>query len=1291
MFAISMREHKTILCIVALTVLLSLTLAGTALAATYYVKSDAVPGGDGSEAAPWDTLKAADDAMLAPGDVVLCTGTFDVGAGNGFDPILSNGTAEAHITYKANGICKVVGTNIDILIEADYIDIDGFEISGGLIGLEYYLSKAGNVTNCVIHDCKDRGIAIDAGIGGNQASFETGIVSVIRNNLIYNIAKNGTIGWGAIHVFHTNGAQIQILNNTTIGGIVGVIVGENTDMDVQIRNNIIAYALYGLDYVARYGSNNSYVNTNNLFYGNTNNYLYDASPGADEFDANPQFVNPAAYDYHLTECSSPAINKGFIVPWYVEGIDYVFPRPDMGCFETVCVIPPGHLKGRITDARNGDPIAGVKVTNGSASAETDTDGYYDVSSEAGTFTFYTIRTGFEKATAADVVIVSEQDTTLDFVLQRKDPVAYYVDNVNGSDANDGSASNKAWKTIARGDELGVLSAGDTVYVAGGTYAQTSADGVWLKNCSGDLEGNITYKATGAVLIDQLDYLSGEDVVRGIRADVSYVTIDGFEITNCNRGIDFWTNRWGNEVTNCKIHDLANGPLSVAQGILLLVNSNCYIHNNLFYNIGTFDTGGACVYLSQANGATVDNNTMSNCVRGFYVELLGGLAYVRNNIITNMGTGVMIAAQRDVVRAGNLFYFNSDDVVGVAVEPWLGVKEFRANPLLDGDYKPIAGSPAINTGVDVNLDFQGPAPDRGFFETSRTTAASGIAGTVKANLPGNPPIPGATVESGDNSVFALTGPDGAYWLPFAPGSQDIHAFAEYFDTQYAYGVPVVAGQVATQPFVLNRTPGATYYVKAEGGEDHYDGSYDFPWKTIQNGEVMGWVQPGDTVKILSGVYDTSQFPDNLGITLSTSGASALVPITYKAEPENGVPVIIDGGGTSFGFVIGSNYVVLDGLEVRNCLYGIDFNGGVGCRATNCYMHDIANAALYSWATYKTTFDHNVTNNCGTGVYPQGSTSANVFNNTIVGGTVGVDFTSTGSGVAANNIIGGVTMGIAAPGQNNHNMLYGNTNNHVLGAQAGVGDFNVDDPMFVGAPDFNLLPGSPAIDKGGKLGYAFSGLAPDCGAFESSETLAPIPTGLIADLKSIADGMWVEISDAKIATAASNTFANGSYYIEEPDRSLGIKVVPQAGIPAVAIGNPLTLFGILGTDAAGERYIDVASVLPDTQVTPVASLGAINRSLFVAGPSTTGLLVRVWGKVTYKALDGSYIYVDDGSGVLDGSGRTGVRVVLAGLTDPVTKAIGYGDEVGITGLAGLAQSGSTVIPVVRTRGDADIRVF
>lgn len=1290
MFAISMRESKTMLGVVALVAMLSLTLAGTALAATYYVNSAAAPGGDGSQAAPWNTLKAADDAMLAPGDVVLCTGTFDVGAGNGFNPILSNGTAEAHITYKAAGTCKVVGTNIDMLIEADYIDVDGFEISGGLIGLEYYMSKAGNVTNCVIHDCKDRGIAIDGGIGGNQASFETGIVAVFRKNLIYNIAKNGSIGWGAIHVFHTNGAQLEILNNTTIGGIVGIIIGENTDMNVQIRNNIMANALYGLDYVARYGSNNSYVNSHNLFYGNTNDYLYDAKAGEGEFNANPLFVNAAAYDYHLTECTSPAINKGFIVPWYVEGIDYVFPRPDMGCFETGCIIPPGHLKGRITDARNGDPIAGVKVTNGLASGETDANGYYDVSSEAGTFTFYTVRTGFEKATATDVMIVSEQDTMKDFVLNRKAPTSYYVDNALGNDANDGTAPDKAWKTIARGDELGVVSAGDTVYVAAGTYAQTSADGVWLKNCSGDVEGNITYKATGTVLIDQSAYLSGEDVVRGFRADVSYVTIDGFEIINCNRGIDFWTNRWGNEVANCKIHDLANGTLSLAQGILLLVNSNCYIHNNLFYNIGTSDTGGACVYLSQQNGATVDNNTMSNCVRGFYIETSGGMAYVRNNIITGTGVGVMIASQRDVVRAGNLFYNNSDDVVGVAVEPLLGVQEFRANPLLDGDYKPIAGSPAINTGVDVNLDYQGPAPDRGFFETSSTAAASGIAGTVKASMAGNPPIPGATVESGDNSVFAITGPDGGYWLPFAPGSHDIHAFADYFDTQYANGVAVVAGQVTTQDFVLNRAPGATYYVSAERGEDHYDGSYDNPWKTIQNGEMMGWLQPGDTVMILPGIYDTSQF-GQLGITLSTSGASTLVPITYKAQPEGGLPAIIDGAGTSFGFVIGSSYIVLDGLEVRNCLYGIDFNSGVGCRATNCYMHDITNAALYSWATYKATFDHNVTNNCGTGVYPQGSSSASVFNNTIVGGVVGIDFTSTANGVAANNIIGGVTMGIAAPCQNNHNMFYGNTNNYVLGAQAGVGDFNVDDPMFVGAPDFHLQTGSPAIDKGGKLGYAYSGLAPDCGAFESSETVAPIPTAMIADLKSVADGMWVEISDAKIATAASSTFVNGSYYIEEPDRSSGIKLIPQAGIPAVAIGNPLTLFGILGTDAAGERYIDVASVLPSTQVTPVASLGVLNRALVAAGPSTTGLLVRVWGKVTYKALDGSYIYVDDGSGVLDSSGRTGVRVILAGLTDPVTKAIGYGDEVGITGLAGLAQSGSGVIPVVRTRGDADIRVF
>ena len=73
---------------------------------------------------------------------------------------------------------------------------------------------------------------------------------------------------------------------------------------------------------------------------------------------------------------------------------------------------------------------------------------------------------------------------------------------------------------------------------------------------------------------------------------------------------------------------------------------------------------------------------------------------------------------------------------------------------------------------------------------------------------------------------------------------------------------------------------------------------------------------------------------------------------------------------------------------------------------------------------------------------------------------------------------------------------------------------------------------------------------------------------------------------------------------------------------------------------------------------------------AGLDTRGLLVRVWGRVTYSSS--TFVLIDDGSGVCDwlsSLGRTGIKVSLpAGAAPPAE-----GRCVSITGISRASSEG------------------
>lgn len=185
------------------------------------------------------------------------------------------------------------------------------------------------------------------------------------------------------------------------------------------------------------------------------------------------------------------------------------------------------------------------------------------------------------------------------------------------------------------------------------------------------------------------------------------------------------------------------------------------------------------------------------------------------------------------------------------------------------------------------------------------------------------------------------------------------------------------------------------------------------------------------------------------------------------------------------------------------------------------------------------------------------------------------------------------------------------------------------------------------------------------------VAPVAKDRLKDVKNLPDGVLVSITSAKVATSASSTFSDGGIYIEEPDRTCGMKVL-NAG--AVDLWDNLVLTATTDTDiATGEKILRVTSATSAGN-TPLGSLGMTNRTF-----SASGQLVTVWGKVTGKTS--SYFTLDDGSG-------SPVKVETDGLSTPMASIPDVGVYASATGIAACMPGGAAG---VRVRSASDIRTY
>lgn len=197
---------------------------------------------------------------------------------------------------------------------------------------------------------------------------------------------------------------------------------------------------------------------------------------------------------------------------------------------------------------------------------------------------------------------------------------------------------------------------------------------------------------------------------------------------------------------------------------------------------------------------------------------------------------------------------------------------------------------------------------------------------------------------------------------------------------------------------------------------------------------------------------------------------------------------------------------------------------------------------------------------------------------------------------------------------------------------------------------------------------------------------IPT--IAQAKLSSPGTVLTIN-GQIVTAAFP----GMFYIEDPNRASGIKVISQTSVQEDDIVN---VTGAVQATSS-EAEIQASYVYKTQNQDTLTPLGMPNRSLGgrmlglqsaiagAAGLNNIGLLVRTYGIVTRKGAD--YLYIDDGSNLRDGTStgpdaNVGVRISC----DPTSYDVN--DIIAVTGISSVFVTPSAQIArqiLIRSQSD------
>lgn len=160
--------------------------------------------------------------------------------------------------------------------------------------------------------------------------------------------------------------------------------------------------------------------------------------------------------------------------------------------------------------------------------------------------------------------------------------------------------------------------------------------------------------------------------------------------------------------------------------------------------------------------------------------------------------------------------------------------------------------------------------------------------------------------------------------------------------------------------------------------------------------------------------------------------------------------------------------------------------------------------------------------------------------------------------------------------------------------------------------------------------------------------------------------------------------GYFYLYEPAPPHGIRVLSSA---SALPGDSVEVAGLLQGSGA-ERYLDATNCgifvtrpgpgAPDPMSFAAGNLGGTQFNaltpgvLGALGPNNIGLLVRVYGVITQRDPSNQYFYIDEGSGLRDGT-TTGVTDNIGVRISGDPSSYPEGSYIAVTGISSLFDAG------------------
>lgn len=325
---------------------LATLLASCAPSRQLYVAPDGADTNPGTKASPFRTIARA-DAVAPPGYTIhVAPGNYEVSAPTAHSAGIvtaSNGTESARIRFisdvKWAAKIIVTGTGIAWRAKGNYVDIEGFDISGS--GRHGILADGANltITNNFVHDLTISGGC--NGSGGSAIDTNGGPGNVlIKGNVIRNIGyamigkcrtvqgiyianpnnvvvNNIVSGVAAVGIQQWHGAtDSTIVNNTVFRCKIGILIGggdsgalPDGSKNNYVANNIVYDNLtFGIVEGGKVGGNNRYVD-NLVHLSGTSVRVSGLVSGT--IAADPEFVRyrpDGTGDYRLKP-TSPALRN----------------------------------------------------------------------------------------------------------------------------------------------------------------------------------------------------------------------------------------------------------------------------------------------------------------------------------------------------------------------------------------------------------------------------------------------------------------------------------------------------------------------------------------------------------------------------------------------------------------------------------------------------------------------------------------------------------------------------------------------------------------------------------------------------------------------------------------------------------------------------------------------------------------------------------------------------------------------------------------------------------------------